>query len=342
MTSVVGAQHFAPSSQILLAYSGGIDSTVLLHQLAQAYPSENLRAIHINHGLYPEADAWQQHCEKTCANLNIPLMSIKLDSQPQAGESIEAWARAQRYAIFQDQLKENEILITAQHADDQAETVLLQLIRGAGPKGLSAMPDEKPFGKGKLIRPLLNTPKAEIIQYAKEHKLTWVHDHSNSNIQFDRNFLREKIIPELKSRWPSLDDTFSRSARYCAEQTELVQCLLNPLYTVCAGSREGTLSIHALSKQPEIIQRALVRHWLADKQLPMPGHKKFDKIFEDLIPARPDAQPEIIWGEVCLRRYRDDLYALKLHEINPSQTGTKKTFQRDGIPPWERKYTEKL
>lgn len=321
---------------ILLAFSGGVDSTVLLHQLAHTEPRETLRAIHIHHNLYPEADLWQTHCEQVCADLDIPLVTVKLETKPQAGESIEAWAREQRLNIFAEHLQENEMLMTAQHADDQAETVLLQLIRGAGPKGLSAMGAEKPFGKGRLVRPFLTKTKAEILAYAQEQRLTWITDHSNQDTQFDRNYLREKIIPELKNRWPSVHETVSRAAKFCAEQEELLETLLRPIYLGCAGSKPDTLSIKALLQQEPIVQRALIRFWLDEKAFPMPGHKKFDKIFEDLIPARPDAQPVIVWGEVCIRRYRDDLYALRMDKINPSKKGTKKSFQAEGIPPWER------
>lgn len=334
MSIILEGAH--PVAPILVAYSGGIDSTVLLHQLIHTYPPEQLRAIHINHGLYPEADDWQAHCERTCAIHGISIVCHQLTQRPKPGDSIEAWARTARYAIFEQHLKENEILMTAQHADDQAETVLLQLLRGSGPKGLSAMPKQKSFGKGLLIRPFLHLSKQDIIDYATLNQLTWVTDPSNKQTQFDRNFLRENILPSLKNRWPSVSDTLSRSARHCAEQEALLELLLKPLLADSAGSREGTLSIQALSQQNPLVQRALIRQWLNDKQFPMPGHKKFEKIFEDLIPARPDAQPVILWGGVCIRRYRDDLYALRLEDIKPSQKGTKKSFQAQGIPPWER------
>lgn len=321
---------------ILIAYSGGVDSTVLLHQLAQAHPPEQLRAIHINHALYPEADTWQLHCEQYCHFLNIEFICVKLQDKPPVGESIEAWARTQRLAIFEQHLKQDEILMTAHHADDQAETILFQLIRGAGPKGLSAMGAEKSLGQGTWVRPFLNVSKAEILAYAQLHELSWITDHSNEDTQFDRNFLRKRILPLLKERWPSVDQTLTRSARHCAEQEALLESLLTPLYLAALGSKPGTLSIKALLQYEPRIQRALIRYWLRGKNYPMPGHKKFEKIFEDLIPARPDAQPQIVWGEVCLRRYRDDLYALSLNEPQPKIKGTKKFFQAEGIPPWER------
>jgi tRNA(Ile)-lysidine synthase len=268
--------------------------------------------------------------------LALPLIAAKLDTKPPAGESVEAWARDQRYSIFREYLQNNELLMTAQHADDQAETILMQLLRGSGPKGLSAMAQRKKFGRGTLVRPFLDKSKQDLLDYARQHQLTWVQDHSNFDTQFDRNFLREDIIPLLKKRWPRLEETLSRSARHCAEQESLLQALLQPIYHLIAGTKPGTLSIKALLQHSFVVQRALIRHWLDDKQVPMPGHKKFDKIFEDLIPARPDAQPQITWGEVCIRRYRDDLYALRLDDIKAEKTGTKKSFQKEGIPPWER------
>jgi tRNA(Ile)-lysidine synthase len=325
---------------ILIAYSGGVDSSVLLHQLAHTQPLDQLRAIHINHALYPEADHWQAHCEAICQSLGIPLICIQLKEAPPQGASIEAWARDQRHAIFAAHLQPGDILMTAQHADDQAETLLLQLIRGAGPKGLSGMPAEKPLGEGRLQRPLLSWNKEKILAYAQAHQLSWITDHSNQDLTFDRNYLRQGVIPLLKDRWPGLEQTLSRSAAHCAEQESLIKHLLAPLYQGVQGSAPGTLSIEALLANPPGVQRALVRHWLAEQGFPLPSRDKFEKIFENVIPARPDAQPLLVWGGQCIRRYRDNLYALPYEpSVRRSQASgrtQKKRFQSKGIPPWER------
>lgn len=359
---------------ILVALSGGLDSTVLLHALADFIPSDRLRAIHIHHGLSPHADQWQLQCETLCARLNIRLITECVQSRPQPGDSIEAWARSERYKICAQHLQDNELLMTAQHAQDQAETLLLALVRGSGPKGLSAMPLIKPFGRGFHVRPFLHMDREILLTYAKEQHLTWVHDESNDNQDYDRNFLRHVIMPALQQRWPSIVQTLVRVAGHCVEQEALIDLLLAPLWPQLQGSRLGTLSIAGLLKQDIVIQKALIRGWLAMKQYPMPGHKMLDEILLTLIPAAEDAQPQVAWGDISVRRYRDDLYVLSTDQtqslaayrfewngaeplllphgagvlppdpelgactvcFDQPGLGLKKFFQAQGIPPWER------
>lgn len=333
--ALAGYQH----NNIFVAFSGGVDSTVLLHALAQTMPATQLRAIHIHHHLYPEADNWQQHCEQFCAQLNIPIITVHLDGKPGAGASIEAWAREQRYRAMQANIKPNEILMTAQHQGDQAETFLLQLMRGSGMKGLSAMPTTKPFANTELVRPFLGLPKSDLIAYAKAHDLTWVEDHSNQNAQFDRNFIRNEILPVLQTRWPSVEHVLARVAEHCGEQQALTSELLAPLLVAARGSRPETVSIQAVLKHAQSVQKALIREWLGQLNIPMPGHKKLNEVFVSVIPARADASPMVEWNGYCIRRYRDDLYALKVADIKESEgprAFDKKHYQEHGIPPWER------
>lgn len=359
---------------VLVALSGGLDSVVLLHAVSQAMPRDRIRVIHIHHGLSSFADQWQRHCEMLCASLGVPLITAPVQTRPKPGDSIEAWARDQRYQIFKTYMQADELLLTAQHANDQAETLLLAMVRGSGPKGLSGMPMMKPFGQGYHLRPFLYCPRAELAAYAKAHDLVWVHDESNDNQDYDRNFIRHAVLPVLETRWPSIAQSLTRVAGHCAEQQDLVDLLLEPLWPQIQGSRSGTLSISQVLKQDIRVQKALIRGWLAQLNHPMPGHKMLDEILSTLIPAAEDAQPQVNWGGISVRRYRDDLYALTEDQTRSLQDysfdwdgltpltlphgagllepaphlgpcrvrfgqpglGLKKTFQEQGIPPWER------
>ncbi|HDQ9214135.1 TPA: tRNA lysidine(34) synthetase TilS, partial [Pseudomonas aeruginosa] len=186
-----------------VAFSGGLDSTVLLHLLAQLARSEALpalSALHVHHGLQAAADGWPAHCQAVCRSLGIPLRVERV--QVAVGGSIEQAARDARYRAFQANLGEGQVLLTAQHLDDQAETLLFRLLRGAGLRGLAAMPASRPLGGGRLCRPLLGVSRAELEAYAQTHRLDWVEDPSNQDPRFSRNYLRREIMPRLASHWP--------------------------------------------------------------------------------------------------------------------------------------------
>ncbi len=334
---------------ILVAYSGGVDSTVLLHALVQARNSHSfdLSAVHVHHGLYSDADQWEKLAETTCASLNVPLHKVRLTEKPATGESIEAWAREQRYAAFEKILSEGGYLLTAQHADDQTETILLQWLRGSGVKGLMGMPEQKPLGLGILARPLLSVDKEIILDYAREFDLTWVEDHSNNDTRFDRNYLRQEIIPRLKQRWPALNRTSARTAKHLAELYERFRHCeesearrSNPHQKMdCFSSlhelRNDNLLISKLLTYSGIQQKHLIRSWLEEKKFPMPPATKLNEIITSVLQAKPDANPEVTWGNVHIRRYRDELYALTTEETM-SLEGME--FEWDGITPLELPY----
>lgn len=296
-----------------VAYSGGLDSHVLLHNIAKLREELpiKIRVIHIHHGLNPNADAWLKHCERVCAELKLDWLSQRVNVNVTAGESPEEVARRCRYAAFTDLLAEDDIVLTAHHQDDQAETVLLQLLRGAGPKGLSAMPRIKPLGKGWLMRPLLGFTRQELMQYATEHQLQWIEDDSNTDENFSRNFLRHKILPELRGRWPSVTKTLARVADNCAEAQRLLTSLADEGGVAARGSQPNTLSVHYLKKLPRERQQLLLREWLYAQDFLAPPAKKMQSILQDMLLAGEDKAPLVCWGDVELRRYRDDLYAQK-------------------------------
>lgn len=305
-----------------IAYSGGLDSLVLLHLFAELrliYPLK-LRAVYINHGLSQNAANWAVQCAEQCRQLQIDFCDKKIEIET-VDKSLEEAARDCRYAVFAECLEVNDVLVTAHHQDDQAETVLLQLVRGAGPKGLAAMPAIKPFAKGFQARPLLDFTRKELKEYAEQNQLRWIEDESNTNTSFDRNFLRHHILPVLKTRWPGVTNTLSRVAENCAEaQQVLDEFVLKDLAFVGESSLSSlqnsqettpsTLSIKKLLQLDPVRQRHVLRAWFHKLHLPTPPSVKLQQIQTDMLNAQEDKLPHLVWSNVELRRYRDDLYVM--------------------------------
>lgn len=252
-----------------IGLSGGLDSTVLLHLLASHAQREALpplSAIHIHHGLQAAADAWPAHCRELCAALSVPLQVEYV--QVASGASLEQAAREARYAAFAARLGADELLLTAQHRDDQAETLLFRLLRGAGVQGLSAMPVSRALGAGQLVRPLLNCSRNELLAYASEHRLSWVEDPSNADERFSRNYLRRQVLPALLSRWPQASTNMARSAAHLNEAAQLLDELAQQDMVAAQVSAEFTwlrlpsLALPVLRCLSEPRQRNALRYWL--------------------------------------------------------------------------------
>ena len=252
-----------------IAFSGGLDSTVLLHLLVHLAKTDSLpalSAIHVHHGLQAAADAWPDHCQSVCDAQGVSLQVVRVQVQP--GASIERAARDARYAAFIEATQANEVLMTAQHRDDQAETLLFRLLRGAGVRGLSGMPSERPLGRGHLLRPLLNVTRAELEAYATEHQLSWIEDPSNQDHQFSRNYLRHQVFPVLTARWPQAVATMARSAAHLSEAQglldELAQIDLAHASTASDFDWLGlpSLELALLEKLSDARQRNALSHWL--------------------------------------------------------------------------------
>ncbi|WP_260292903.1 tRNA lysidine(34) synthetase TilS [Sedimenticola hydrogenitrophicus] len=308
-------------SGYLLGFSGGLDSHALLHALAalgERLPAP-LRAIHVDHGLQSQAVAWSRHCASVCAKLNVPLETFSLQLQPVRGESLEALAREARYGVLARELRTGEMLLTAHHQDDQAETLLLQLLRGAGLSGLAAMPGLTEFSRGWHTRPLLAVSRDELMRYAGGAGLEWIEDTSNRDIGFDRNYLRHAVIPLLKARWPALGSTLSRSARHCAEADGLIETLLSRTLERIHQPVDGTLSVAALNALPAEQQSALLRLWFGQRGVPSPTSAILQRIISEVLGARRDATPQVAWSGAEVRRYRDRLYLMPpLAPFDPS------------------------
>lgn len=306
------AHHISDQATYWIAYSGGLDSHVLLslcHSLRNEL-SLNFRVIHVHHGLSPHADKWAQHCARVCEALHLDLTVKRVQLHLQDGESLEAKARDARYQVFAELMQAGDVLLTAHQQDDQAETYLLQLLRGAGPKGLAAMPVLKPFAKGSHARPLLNFSRGELEAYANTQQLQWISDESNHNTQLSRNYIRHKIMPALVSRWPSAAGTIARSAAHCAESQKLLDEFACDACANVTGSHLHTLSVAKLLQQNGARQRLLLRTWIYQQGYPMPSAAKLNAILQDVLQAAWDRSPCVEWQGVEVRRYRDDLYLM--------------------------------
>lgn len=300
-------------ARLLVGYSGGMDSHVLLHGLSGLCPAAGkrvLRAVHVNHGLHPSAGAWQTHCESVCSALGVPLEVIRVDVPAAGAQGPEAAARQSRYRAFAEVLGKNEFLCLAQHMDDQAETFLLQLLRGAGPKGLSAMPAQAAFASGTLFRPLLELPRRALRNYAAHFALDWVEDSGNADVRFDRNYLRHEVIPLLLERWPGALRTIARAAGHQAALARAAAALGDSVSAEAAGDLAGTLDCAVLANLDRGAAALAVRAWLARGGFAPPSAKLMDRLFDEVIGAGEDASPLVAWNGVEVRRYRGRLFAM--------------------------------
>ncbi len=302
---------YSSASQVIVGYSGGIDSHVLLHLLANIPELKpKVTAVYVHHGLQACADDWAIHCREIAAGLGVKFQTKTVNAQAKQGESPEAAARNARYQVFQQLMGTGDILVCAQHQQDQLETVLLQLFRGSGLKGLSGMPSAIGFAKGRLLRPLLNIQQETINNYARLHNLNWIEDPSNKDVRFDRNYLRHKVIPLLEQRWPRLDKTVSRVAQHCAEAEQLlaqsVQNDMDRMYDAPTRS----LWIPDLLHHTKSVQQLIIREWLSRIGLRMPRLNIIRAIQETLLMTQKSANSVVYHDGHELRVYRQRLYAV--------------------------------
>ncbi len=306
------------SGNLYIAYSGGVDSHVLLHLCAQQFQLRNkIVAVYIDHGLQAQAESWGEHCHQQADVLGVRFQNLQVDAKAQNGESPEAAARDARYQALQGLLKTDDLLWVAQHREDQMETVLLQLFRGAGVQGLAAMPVITTFGSGRLVRPLLNTAKAEILAYAQRHSLNWIEDPSNLSSDFDRNFLRNEIVPLLKQRWPSLDKTLARSAQHCADAAELIEDSACELIKHRFNPADQSLSLEKADQLSPAQYNLLLRQWFRQLGLKPPSQAQLNSLKQQLLGARADAIPQIHLQGHIFQKYRQQLFCLSKPQLLP-------------------------
>ena len=310
-----------PAARFIVAFSGGLDSTVLLHALTHANASSAVPiiAVHAQHDLHADSDKWEAHCRAAASALAVDYDSIKVAVDRESGLGLEASARAARYQALRQLIQPGDWLLSAHHQDDQAETLLLNLLRGSGMAGMAGIGVRQPFGSGFLMRPLLDVARADLQEYASSHSLAWLDDPSNAEIAFDRNYLRHEVLPLLAERWPAASSRLARSAELAAEASTLLNQLADDDLLSLGDAQR--LEINALAALSDARQRNVLRRALKRSGLGSAPATRLRQIIDEIIPARADAGPLVRWPGVEVRRYRDFIYLLPEFPDSPPQPG---------------------
>jgi tRNA(Ile)-lysidine synthase len=308
-----------PGGCVTVALSGGVDSVVLLDCLARARARRgfSLEALHVNHGLSPRAAGWAAFCAELCRALDVALRLVDVQVDRRRGESLEAAARRVRYCAFRQHV--SGALLLAHHLDDQAETLLLQLLRGAGPRGAGGMPRVRE-ARGRenaktsltLLRPLLHVPRSRLETYARSAALSWVEDESNADTGLDRNYLRARVMPVIEERFPGYRKTLARSAELLGEASSLLDELaaLDAAHAI----RGGDLEVGGLRTLSEPRARNLVRWFLRQSGVEAPSARRLGELIRQLTVAREDRHVRVVLGEVELCC---DLGTVRLRPLAP-------------------------
>ena len=365
MEDLANKDEYLTGKKIVVALSGGIDSVVLLHFLNKHYPG-NVRAVHINHNLSKYSDEWCAFCERICNSTKIEFKYISINIQNSS--NIEENARKKRYLSLKSELRVGEILCTAHHQEDQAETFLLQLFRGSGVAGLASMPKIKSIGDSELYRPFLSISKQKIVDYASKNHLKWIEDDSNLDTNFKRNLLRIEFLPKLSSAFNGLIKNVSRSAAHQAEALRLMQDLAELDIKNFELLVNNKIQVSPLIQLPKRRMVNVLRYYIANLGFLLPSNKVLNELISSLS-AKTDANVILRWHHYEVRRYNGELYFFDEHiessnlpcpyyeslknlpnfEIRFRLEGQrikvkgkghsqslKKVLQESNIPPWER------
>ena len=365
MEDLANKDGYLTGKKIVVALSGGIDSVVLLHFLNKHYPG-NVRAVHINHNLSKHSDEWCSFCERICNSAKIEFKYISINIQNSS--NIEENARKKRYLSLKSELRVGEILCTAHHQEDQAETFLLQLFRGSGVAGLASMPKIKSIGDSELYRPFLSISKQKIVDYASKNHLKWIEDDSNLDTNFKRNLLRIEFLPKLSSAFNGLIKNVSRSAAHQAEALRLMQDLAELDIKNFELLVNNKIQVSSLIQLPKRRIVNVLRYYIANLGFLLPSNKVLNELISSLS-AKTDANVILRWHHYEVRRYNGELYFFDEHiessnlpcpyyeslknlpnfEIRFRLEGQrikvkgkghsqslKKVLQESNIPPWER------
>lgn len=287
---------------VIVAYSGGVDSHVLIHVcsiLQKEHPSLDFLSVYIDHGIHEDSCRWREHCERVSQTLGVPFKSTIVNGNDLNGDGPEQAARHARYDALASYVDASTVLLTAQHQDDQAETFMLQLLRGSGLKGLASMPKVSDFAGGLIARPFLEFDKQAVLDYAHINKLVWIEDPSNLDESLNRNFLRQQVIPLLKQRWPSFSGTTSRSAQHCAEASDLLSAMAS---SHLPDSNVDVLPFSSISSLSDELQRAVLREWLSLAAKRLPSKKVLERI-QSFIDLGAESSALVEWGDCQVRTF---------------------------------------
>ncbi|MEJ2383433.1 MAG: tRNA lysidine(34) synthetase TilS [Xanthomonadales bacterium] len=311
-----------------VGFSGGADSTALLQALFESRDrlAAPLHAIHFHHGLQPSADAWLMHCEAFCRERGIPFRGERLEIAADTRSSPEEAARKARYRVAARLLRAEELLLTAHHLQDQAETLFLNLMRGSGIEGLAGIPPLRKLGRGWVGRPLLEVERTELERWLRERAIEWLEDASNADVAFDRNFLRHELFPLLETRWPGLDRRLARTARHARQSAAAMAGFI--------GHRTGELlddsirlPVRALLELDPAVRSLILREWLRRNELPALPETRINEFLQQLAGAGSARHAEVRWGDWMIKRYRDDLW---LHPCLPELACAASQWQNAG------------
>ena len=311
-------------NKFCIAFSGGVDSTVLLHVMKNIIDEKSqIRAIHINHNIVDNSKVWSKTCKSICKNFGIDIEIISLEVTHN-GYGLEAAARDERYKKLKEKLYENEYLLTAHHEEDQMETVFLRMARGTGLDGLQGINEKYSFGEGIIFRPMLEVSKTSVMDYAKEHQLKWVEDSSNQDTHFDRNFLRKKIIPQFRERWPSIASSVSRLSQLSAQNIKILNQIAEEDIGPIANMNELPLA-KLLDKSFERANNML-RYIILANGMSIPSMKTLQDGLKEMLDPETD-KSVIAWKDYCIRKYKNHLYFLSNSDLEPNKV--------DVRIPWE-------
>lgn len=300
--------------RIIIAFSGGVDSTALVIALSQIRKQLTmpLLAVHVNHQLHTDADDWQKHCQSLCADLKIPIECIQANIQASSRRGLEALAREARYTALAEIAGNNNLLLTGQHADDQAETLLLHLLRGSGVDGLAAIHSLRPWNRGYLGRPFLNHRKSQLVGFVQNYHKDWIEDSSNAELQHRRNYLRHQILPALAAKWPQAVTQLNQAARHCQEAQsnlyDLAEIDLSQLQTNTHDQQLERLPLAGFCQLPPRRQRLLLRSWIRLQDWLTPGKKKLADFLNQLQQASISSSCEMRWLQHRMAVHGDYLY----------------------------------
>jgi tRNA(Ile)-lysidine synthase len=311
-------QNLPTADGYLVGFSGGADSTALLYALHESGSKLEtpFTAVHVNHGIHADSDLWQEHCKAFCHRYDIELRCLKVNPDRSSGKGIEAEARHLRYEAISCLLNPGDCLLTAHHADDQVETLLLNLMRGSGVDGLSAMPEHRPLGTGSLQRPLLAFANKALIQYLRGKDIAWLDDPSNYSLNHDRNFVRHEIIPLLESRWPGINKRILLTQKAMTETRSLLEPMADE-YLEQQQVHEFVLGISSELERNPALFKLTIRRWLKKTGVPAVPARRLDSLYLQIKQSGRNQRITIEWNDWSLRFYKQKLWLQSAQALTP-------------------------